>query len=404
MMGAPIFLSLFAGIGGFEVGLEAAGWRCVGQVEIDPFCQRVLAVRFPGVPRWGDVRSVGQIPPSDERAGRGAMGVGRDGSNPDGLRGAFGGPFPRVDLLVGGFPCQGASVAGKRLGLRDDRTALFWEIIRIQKIVQAPWGLFENVPGLRSVALGRDFETVLAALRECWPVVGWRTLDSRYGGGCALHGRSGVPQRRQRVFFVCGPTEDGVASVLFEPEGSSRHLTAGREAGADVAHALALGTGSAGYRYDPNGEDYVVTALRHLGSGGPDDNEAQGGHLITPTLTAEGADASIVRTRFRDHAKGGPVGMNIQAEQAYELRSTRTQGVATSLAVRRLTPLECERLQGFPDGWTCLCQPLETYAADPDAAAIRCRCPDGPRYRALGNAVTVSVVAWLARRMKEAMG
>jgi DNA (cytosine-5)-methyltransferase 1 len=75
--------------------------------------------------------------------------------------------------------------------------------------------------------------------------------------------------------------------------------------------------------------------------------------------------------------------------------------VATS-AVRRLTPVECERLQGFPDGWTCLCTPLEAYAADPEAAALACTCPDGPRYRALGNAVTVNVIAWLGQRLREA--
>jgi DNA (cytosine-5)-methyltransferase 1 len=67
--------------------------------------------------------------------------------------------------------------------------------------------------------------------------------------------------------------------------------------------------------------------------------------------------------------------------------------------IRRLTPLECERLQGFPDGWTCLCQPLAAYVENPDAAALRCRCPDGPRYRAMGNAVTVPIIEWLGRRL-----
>lgn len=73
--------------------------------------------------------------------------------------------------------------------------------------------------------------------------------------------------------------------------------------------------------------------------------------------------------------------------------------VMTRNLVRRLTPLECERLQGFPDGWTCLCQPITAYADDPDTAALACRCPDGPRYPALGNAVTVTVAEWLGRRL-----
>lgn len=71
--------------------------------------------------------------------------------------------------------------------------------------------------------------------------------------------------------------------------------------------------------------------------------------------------------------------------------------------IRRLTPLECERLQGFPDGWTCLCTPLDAYATDPDAAALACRCPDSPRYRALGNAVTVNVITWLGQRLARVM-
>ena len=424
----PTFLSLFAGIGGFDLALERTGFRCVGQVELDPFCQRVLALRWPDVPRWADIRAFAH----QERDGRRRSVAGTGGGERALSNGFERHPGSHVDLLTGGFPCQGASVAGKRLGLADDRTALFWEIIRIQKIIQAPWALLENVPGLRSVTRGRDFETVLAALTECWPVVGWRTLDSRF-----FH----VPQRRERIFFMCGPDAARVASVLFEPESGAGDPPAGREAGADVARALAVGTGSAGYRFDPNGETYV-TALRHLGSGGPDDNEAQGGHLIvsdpvtgspyadneaqhrklivsglaatldqrgrgptdsvmmnlvTHTLSAEGADASEDGT-----GRGMPlvaVGINASGLRGRQPGSAATF-VAPEMTVRRLTPTECARLQGFPDGWCCLCQPLENWAADPELAADRCRCPDGPQYRAYGNAVTVPVVEWIGRRLR----
>ena len=336
----PTFLSLFAGIGGFDLALERTGFRCIGQIEIDPFCRRVLAARFPHAPCWLDCR---------EFTG-------------DGLQSP-------PNLLVGGFPCQGVSVAGKRRGLQDERTALFWEIIRIQKIVQAPWGLFENVPGLLSSGQRADFLTVLEALREGWPVVGYRILDSRYFG---------VPQRRRRVFFVCGPTEAGVAQVLFEPEGGAGHPAAGQEAGADVAHALAVGTGSGGYRYDANGEDYIVTATLNSGGNTGGFRTEPGEHLIAHTLRAEGADASEDGT-----GRGVPL--------------------VVAHSVRRLTPTECARLQGFPDGWCCLCQPLEAWATDPDTAAERCRCPDGPQYRAYGNAVTVPVVEWLGRRLRECL-
>jgi len=85
-------------------------------------------------------------------------------------------------------------------------------------------------------------------------------------------------------------------------------------------------------------------------------------------------------------------------------RAMTAEMIAAASAVRRLTPVECERLQGFPDGWTCLCQPLEAYAADADAAALACRCADSARYRALGNAVTVTVVSELGARLRQQVG
>lgn len=248
--------------------------------------------------------------------------------------------------------------------------------------------------------------TVLEGLRQCWPVVGYCLLDSQHFG---------VPQRRRRVFFVCGPTESGVEHILFESEGGSGDFAACQEAGAHLAATLRSRSHKPGVNPPwRGGEDdmnlvvaatlkqrgrgytdevmdnlqvvadpittkpyadhesqenrLVVQALTNLGSGGPADNEAQAGHLVTHALRAEGFDASEDGT-----GRGTPL--------------TVVNGV------RRLTPTECERLQGFPDGWTCLCQPIESYDAN------RCTCADGPRYKALGNAVTVSVVEWLAKRI-----
>ena len=423
------FLSLFAGIGGFDLGLERAGFECAGQVEIDPFCQRVLAARWPGVERAADVRTLG-------------------------LTSGGGWTVQPLDLLVGGFPCQGASVAGKRRGLADDRTALFWEIIRVQKIVQAPWALLENVPGLRSVGLGHDFPTVLAALAECWPAVGWRTLDSRFFN---------VAQRRERVFFVCGPTEAGVAEVLAITEGGAGDLEAGGEAGsaasaAVVASTLNSGGNDGGFRTEPG--EHIVIGQCHGSNVGPmgtlrkgNGNVGSGVPFVAETLSGPlgGGDhgrgrrteddpnliafdtTQITSQLNRNNPKPGDpchplaAGMHAPAiaftertradgrnvEQQEELASSlnnpggggRTQEnrVMAASAVRRLTPVECERLQAFPDGWTCLCQPLETYAQDPDSAALACTCTDSARYRALGNAVTVSVVEWLGHRLMRAM-
>ncbi len=112
----------------------------------------------------------------------------------------------------------------------------------------------------------------------------------------------------------------------------------------------------------------IVGAITNLGGGGPDDNEAQGGHLIAQPV------------------RSNPYNNSDPAMEA-------SMHVQSDLGVRRLTPTECERLQGFPDGWTCLCNSLERY--DPN----RCTCPDGPRYKALGNAVTVPVIMWLGQQL-----
>ena len=120
-------------------------------------------------------------------------------------------------------------MAGKRKGLQGERSGLFSQIIAIAHAIKPTWGLFENVPGLFSSHAGRDMATVLEGLRECWNVVGYRVLDSRY-----FH----LAQRRERVFFVCGPTEQCVEEVLFESESSGRDLTTGGETGAHVASSL----------------------------------------------------------------------------------------------------------------------------------------------------------------------
>jgi len=291
--------------------------------------------------------------------------------------------------------------------------------------------------------------SVLSGLRECWPVVGYRILDSRYFG---------VAQRRRRVFFVCGPTEAGVRSVLFEPEGGEGNPAEGDEAGQGVAASLTSGVGAAsndpGRRREddvnlivqqaisskwakgssgPAGDEHhnLVTAQCHGSNVGPMGELRQGNGGLTGgvpfvahALSSEGADASedgtgrgtpmVVATLNSGGNDGGfrtepgehlvAYGWNKSAAQTMSvgeecppLNASPTSNPA--VGVRRLTPLECERLQGFPDGWTCLCLDNEAYQFDPDRAASVCKCPDSPRYRALGNAVTVNVIEWIGVRM-----
>jgi DNA (cytosine-5)-methyltransferase 1 len=163
------------------------------------------------------------------------------------------------------------------------------------------------------------------------------------------------------VFLVGGPTADGVAEVLALTEGGGGDSAKRGEAGARVAASLTSGPGR-------RKEDDVNLVL--YGDGGTSEQPR--------TLLA---------------AKGGTTGVNRDTPM---ILSHALTGEGHD---RRLTPLEFERLQGFPDGWTCLCQPLEAYAADPDGAALACTCPDSPRYRAMGNAVTVNVIEWLGQRL-----
>lgn len=330
-------LSTFSGIGGLDAGLSRAGWRHVGFCEADPYRRAVLTERFPGVPIAEDVRLL--------RLDRGRLGA--SGSN--GESAGVGMAGDRPDLLCGGFPCQDLSVAGRRAGLAGERSGLFFEFARIADAVRPRWLLIENVPGLLTSNGGRDFGELLGALADLGYGVGWRVLDSRYFG---------VPQRRRRVFIV-GALPGGRAGaeragqVLAIGEGCERHPPSSREAGADVAGAL---TGRSPSRLD--------------------DACAGGGQLIAGCASEMGVAAPLLKM------SGQGRGMRTTD---IETATWATNGAS----VRRLTPRECERLQGLPDDWT-----LIQWKGKPAA--------DSLRYAALGDAVTANVGEWLGQRLMEA--
>lgn len=161
----PTIGSLFAGIGGFDIGFENAGFQTAWQVEIDPTCRAVLADRFPQATQYDDVRLCGAANLSP------------------------------VDVITGGFPCQDVSAMGKRRGLAGSRTGLFFEVIRIINELRPQWVVLENVTGLLNSNDGEDFQTVIATLAECGYLGCWRVLNAQYFG---------VPTRRRRVFLVAG--------------------------------------------------------------------------------------------------------------------------------------------------------------------------------------------------------
>lgn len=162
-------VSLFAGVGGFDLALERAGVKVVASVEIDKKAQDVLRRRFPDSTIFGDITGV---------TGEQLINTGFDPAN---------------GIITGGFPCQDLSVAGKRAGLEGARSGLFWEICRLLDETRAQNFILENVPGLLSSNGGKDMAVVVQALVERGYRIAWRVLDAQYFG---------VPQRRRRVFIV----------------------------------------------------------------------------------------------------------------------------------------------------------------------------------------------------------
>jgi DNA (cytosine-5)-methyltransferase 1 len=347
------FISLFTGICGFDLGLERAGMECVAQVEIDPACRKLEERHYPDVERFEDVRTYT--------------------------------PNSAVDLICGGFPCQDLSVAGKRSGLAGERSGLWFEFHRILEVARPQWVVIENVPGLLSSNGGRDFAVILRGLVELWYGVAWRILDAQYFG---------VAQRRRRVFVV-GSLRDGrVAEVLFEREGGARDTPPGREAGAGITPAVANGINGSGLRGRQPGSaaSYVANAISSNpanrlsgednyvpGVARPLANSSTPDHYDESQLTVGGADMTAIAWDLRqvtsqENRSLPQVDYSPMINQAGQMMS----------GVRRLTPTECERLQGFPDGWT-------------DGQA------DSTRYRQLGNAVCVPVVEWIGKQIMRAL-
>lgn len=383
--------SLFAGVGGFDLGMERAGMRPAWQVEIDPHARAVLARHWPDARQLEDVRQVGAH------------------------------NLPRVDVIVGGFPCQDLSIAGNRAGLAGHRSGLFYEMLRVINELKPGLVIWENVPGLLSSDGGRDFARVLYALGGIGYHGAWRILNAQYFG---------VPQRRRRVFGVFTGSDTGaiagseilaIANGMPGDSAQSGQTRDGATGGAAPGAGAEGGDGSIvfkghqdGIRIVDNGEStapplqtYQNATLKVFqsryarnGRGAPSD--------VVPALAAQsggtgkGDAAPLV---FNTHQEGIRT-IGACTDCAPALQHATNGGSAKVLAgtvsskwakgtggpagdeaynltlqagVRRLTPTECERLQGFPDGWT---------AGQADAH----------RYRQMGNAVCVPVVEWIGRR------
>jgi len=240
--------------------------------------------------------------------------------------------YGSIELLVGGTPCQSFSIAGLRGGMDDERGNLALEFIKLAQRKWPKWVVWENVPGVLSSNGGRDFGSFLGALAEIGYGFAYRVLDAQYFG---------VAQRRRRVFVV-GYLGDWrrAAAVLFERESLSGNPAPSREKGEKVAPDAEISSGS-----DP--ELMATLCAKDNEKWGCNQWVDEGKAIICPTPNRHG--------------------------------------------VRRLTPTECERLQGFPDGFTQI--PYRNKPAD--------KCPDGPRYKALGNSMAVPVMRWIGERIQQ---
>lgn len=428
-------LSLFSGIGGFDLGFQQAGMTVIGMCEIDKHAQKVLVRQFPDAQLHTDVKEIG--------AHTYAKGS--------------------VDVICGGFPCQDISVAGKRRGLAGNRSGLWYEFARIIDEIEPAWVVIENVPGLFSSADGEDFATIIQWLASRGYGVGWRVLDAQ---------GFGLAQRRKRVFIVGSFGTPRGCTVLLESESLQRDSQSRKKTGQNSTRSLAASVEGNRERATPYAIDNpIMIQGNHVDRNSAANGSGFNEHNVSYTLTSTDRHAVAwkmsgnnenpigvqdVSPTLRAAAKqslmsgsgdiNSPLAIDVRQQQAYVMRedagnntfsiqptdvaltlqamqpaptthhaqlfvhdasvlweSTHTdnpariasdQSVAPTLqarmgtggnstpmiGVRRITPTECERLMGFPDGWT-------------DGQS------DAQRYKQLGNAVAVPVARWIGERI-----
>lgn len=351
------YFSTFSGIGGFELGIGEKA-KCIGYSEIDKYAIQIYQKHF-NHKNYGNITTI----------------------NADSL--------PDFDFLCGGFPCQAFSIAGKRGGFDDTRGTLFFELARIARAKRPRLLFFENVKGLLSHDGGRTFDIIIRTIDELGYDCQWQVLNSK---------NFGVPQNRERVFIighlrgiprpkVFPIRKDSQADIVL-PTLTSRYY--GGQVNGGYIRNLTPQNRQGNRVYATDGISQTLAAQTG-GKGGKTGLYAIGGlqehqkwrsDNISPTLTeamgkggGQTPMVTAVPLKFLDRNQ-----KNYQGEYSFTLDSAQTGGVMQDMKIRRLTPTECERLQGFPDGWT------EGIS-------------DSQRYKCLGNAVTVNVIKEIVKHL-----
>jgi len=340
------YASVCDGIGAAHVAWKPLGWQCSWTSEIEPFPAAVVEHHF-GFANVGDMTKITEEM-LDEH-----------------------GP---VDLLVGGTPCQSFSVAGLRGGLADPRGNLALRFVQLAAVMQPQWIVWENVPGVLSSGKGRDFGTFLGALGELGYGFAYRVLDAQWFG---------VAQRRRRVFVV-GYLGDWrrAAAVLFEPESVFGNPPTRGAKGQDAAGSTGDGVARCVTTGESKRQDWETCNFVAFHPTQDPISSVDGSTHAMGCGSKGGCCTQAVAVRT---AQTSANGHGVAVDVAHTLDRAQGQAVA-AMAVRRLTPRECERLQGFPDDYT-----LVEYRKKPAA--------DGPRYRALGNSMAVPVMRWIGQRI-----
>lgn len=362
---------MFSGIGGFEIGLQRASNKqftqveqdgqgrnrntnevehdvlptsrttplCVGYSEIDKYAIKVYERHFNGHRNFGDAT---RIEPKQ---------------------------LPDFDLLVGGFPCQAFSIAGKRGGFADPRGTLFFDILRILGNKRPRHFILENVKGLLSHDGGQTFKNILGLLAHIGYRVEWQIFNSK---------DFGVPQNRERIIFIGHLRDECARQVLPITRNNSKNLEELTHKVADafrvyskdgVARTLKGESGGTGgktglYDIEKTNQHCETCICEKTDDIYNTDPESTDDHCETCQCNKKPIISKTVRSGGRNSPHGSK-----QNWDSYELNGQ----------IRRLTPVECERLQGFPDNWTAL---------DQDGQPIS----DTQRYKMCGNAVTVNVI------------